>query len=71
MIYSDEQIEYIVSQLKSGNAIVALWNIDDVKALNDNLSDNDCRDVLYIVNDTHDANFGITWDTLQEAINNL
>lgn len=48
------------------------WNIEDVhqaaEMIDIELSDDDCRHVLQLVLDTHDANYGITWDVICNAI---
>jgi len=55
--------------------ISILWNTDDVKhqaKVNGlKLTKIECREVLDACLDCHDANFGISWDTLDFHINNI
>ena len=55
--------------------ISILWNIDDVKTQAKNmkikLNKQQCWDVLDQVLDNHDANYGISWDTLKDSIEHL
>lgn len=52
------------------------WGIDDVRNVIDvegiddaeSFTDNDCLNVLRIVADQHDCNFGITWGIISNAI---
>lgn len=49
------------------------WSIDDVKSVDQNrqddsttpLTDDECREVLRLAKDNHDANVGINWDVLE------
>ncbi len=62
----------------STNSIAIIWDIQDVRgqleSLNENyqieleLSDDDCMEVLQRVVDNHDANYGVNWDSLYNAI---
>ena len=47
------------------------WHIDDVKSLDDSLTDKQCREVLQMAKNKHDAIIGINWDTLQYHIDEL
>jgi hypothetical protein len=55
--------------------ISILWNIEDVERQAEvnglKLTKAECREVLDACLDGHDANFGISWDTLDFHINNL
>jgi cysteine synthase len=52
------------------------WDIDDVRNIIDvegfddveSFTDNDCLNVLRIVANQHDCNFGITWGIISNAI---
>lgn len=52
------------------------WGIDDVRNIIDyaditlakSFTDEDCVRILEIVADCFDANYGITWDSLEDAI---
>ena len=44
--------------------IAIIWNIDDVKGRAPDLTDDECRQVLELVERKHDANIGVNWDVL-------
>ena len=44
------------------------WHIDDVKSLDESLSDDDCRVILQRAEHDHDATIGINWEVLQYYI---
>ena len=52
--------------------ISIVWNIDDIheaaEMIDIELSDDDCRYILQIAFHDHDANSGISWDSLQNDI---
>ena len=58
----------------SENSIRIIWAIEDVRNTIDmydmpiELTDDECLDVLYILHDNHDANYGICWDTIYYVI---
>jgi hypothetical protein len=41
------------------------WHIEDVKSIAEDLTDEECRRVLYIAEREHDATIGINWDVLE------
>lgn len=43
------------------------WTTDDVAAVRPDLTEEQAADVLAYVLDNHDANLGVTWDTLSYA----
>lgn len=45
--------------------ISIIWGIVDVKEVAPDISDDDAMDVLMKVDDKHDANNGVTWETLK------
>jgi hypothetical protein len=51
--------------------IADVWHIDDVKEQNPSLTDDQAREVLDCVMDTHDANYGINWEILDVNIRAL
>jgi hypothetical protein len=53
------------------NSIFIEWCIDDVKDIREDLDDDQAMEVLEFVKDKHDANLGITWETLQYAADHL
>ena len=54
------------------DTIVVGWNIGDVKEraslMNINLSSTEAREILQHILNNHDANDGISWDTIDWAI---
>lgn len=52
-------------------SIFSQWTIEDVKSLDEDLTDAECMEVLEIVQDQHDAEVGINWDTIQYHIDEL
>ena len=50
------------------NEIAIIWDISDVKSIDPNLSDDECREVLIRAKDDHDANIGINWEVLETQI---
>lgn len=47
--------------------ITITWHIDDVKEVRADLTDDQARQVLQYVDRYHDCNYGITWETLDNA----
>ena len=62
----------------SENSVAIVWAIEDVRyqleILNENydielvLCDDDCMQVLETVVDNHDAEYGVNWDSIYNAI---
>lgn len=49
----------------SKDTIEISWHIDDVKSIAEDLTDEECRQVLEAVKNNHDATIGVNWDTLK------
>lgn len=49
------------------NAITITWEIIDVKRVRPDLTDAQCREVLWHVKVYHDRERGINWQVLEEA----
>tara|TARA_R100000781_G_scaffold105605_1_gene69426 strand:+ start:28 stop:381 length:354 start_codon:yes stop_codon:yes gene_type:complete len=47
------------------NSIVIIWEIDDIKNIRPDLTDDECMEVLDYAERKHDATLGITYDTLE------
>jgi len=47
------------------NSIVVIWEIDDIKILRPDLTDDECMEVLDYTERKHDASLGVSWDTLE------
>ena len=58
------------------NSIALIWCVDDIKHMTKEmeipikLTDDQCMEILYDVHRRHDATIGVTWDTLEYAIEN-
>ena len=50
------------------DSISIIWHIDDVKDLRKGITDEQARAVLAKVKHHHDANYGISWETLECAL---
>jgi hypothetical protein len=51
--------------------ITISWSVEDVLSLDDSLTTDQCIDVLVMAENNHDANHGITWDTLSCYIDDV
>lgn len=51
--------------------ITISWNVEDVLSLNDSLTIDQCIEVLDMAKNYHDANYGISWDTLSSYIDEV
>lgn len=47
------------------NTITITWHVDDVLQQCPHLTQDQALEVLHTAKDKHDANIGITWDTLE------
>ena len=47
--------------------IAIIWNIEDVQEVRPDLTDEQAAEVLQLVEDRHDANFGINWQSLDDC----
>lgn len=59
---------FLKSEENRKDRIDSSWWIDDVKSLDESLTDEQCREILQAVNNNHDATVGINWDVLQAEI---
>lgn len=53
------------------NEISIVWHIEDVQSVRPDLNDVEARDVLAFVKDKHDANYGVSWETIEGAADYL
>jgi hypothetical protein len=51
--------------------ITVSWNVEDVLSLDDTLTTDQCIEVLDMAEKYHDANYGISWDTLSSYIDDV
>jgi hypothetical protein len=59
-----------MKQNKDGS-ISIIWNIEDVKSLEPNMSDEQSIEVLRLALKNHDANEGINWTVLEYWISQI
>lgn len=62
----DREID-IHEELAKSSMIALVWSIGDVKDRRPDLSDSQAWDVLKRCEHEHDANHGITWDTIDQT----
>jgi len=68
-----EAIRYLTSMDMNDEIVMIVWNKEDVEvAAMDvgyrNISDKQCKEVLKLVDSTHDAGSGVTWSDIQDAV---
>jgi hypothetical protein len=51
--------------------IAVVWSIEDVQSVRPDLSDDQAWEVLKFTQRGHDANYGISWESLESAAENL
>ena len=51
--------------------ITITWEIEDVKSLDSELTDEQAWEILLLVDKNHDANIGINWDVLEYYIQTI
>jgi hypothetical protein len=61
----------IQEALTAYRLIAVTWCIEDVRGLHPGLDDDQCWEVLQEAKDKHDADWGITWTTLQTVADEL
>ena len=54
-------------QFDPNREIAITWNVDDVKHIRPDLTDEQAMDVLHEVKDHHDATCGVSWTTLRTS----
>jgi hypothetical protein len=57
--------------LAQSGQIAIVWCIEDVKEVRPDLTDDQAWEVLQLVERSHDANFGVSWETLDSAAHSL
>jgi hypothetical protein len=60
-----------IKRLTDPNWLASWWHISDVQSLNDELTEDECRSVLSMVDRKHDANIGINWDFIEYWIDEI
>ena len=57
--------------LANQRSIAAIWCTDDVRGIRPHLTEEQAWEVLQEVDDRHDAEWGITWTTLEVTADDL
>lgn len=65
---SPPDVETLREQLAEHGFIALLWGVDDVKALRDDLTEEQAWDVLNAIENNFDASVGVNWDTLHAEL---
>lgn len=47
--------------------IEIIWSVDDIRSLGFECTDEEGMEVLEMIRDYHDANYGISWATIENA----
>lgn len=66
-MYEGELPALLAELLARGRKIAAVWGVADVRDVRPDLSDDQCWEVLQLVDRWQDAEHGICWQTLEEA----
>lgn len=61
----------IHSYLAERKQIADIWGIEDVQSIRPDLNPERAWEVLVLVKDNHDCNYGITWETIKITANDL
>jgi hypothetical protein len=69
-LYADITL-YVHDLLAKHRQIAAIWSIDDVKGVRPHLTDDQAWEVLEQLGDKHDAEWGISWTTLETVADDL
>lgn len=62
---------YVLQLLAKHRKIAAIWRIEDVKGVRPDLTDDQAWELLQRASDSHDAENGITWTTLEAIADDL
>jgi hypothetical protein len=47
------------------------WSIEDVQSVREDLTDEQCSEVLELLQDNHDASIGINWEVIEATCQEL
>ena len=45
------------------------WHFTDIQSVDDSLTNDEARQILQLIKNNHDANIGISWETIDAWIN--
>ena len=60
-----------IKRLTDPSWLASWWHISDVQSLDEDLTEDECKNVLAMVDQKHDANIGINWDFIQYWIDEI
>jgi hypothetical protein len=70
--FSDDQL---IQELQDRGYIRVLWHKDDIlKVAEENevtLTDDEVYDIITDLEQNHDANYGLSWDTINDVLTNV
>lgn len=72
-VFKDNEIRNLDAGIDfdKNTQIAIIWSIEDVQGQNETLTDEEAMNVLDVLKDRHDCNYGISWDTIDITIDNL
>jgi len=62
---AEELIEHGCTYIDPAKEISVIWHINDVKEVRPRLTDEQAMEVLEVIKKQHDADIGISWETLR------
>ena len=62
------KIEQYKESIINDKAIASIWSTQDVESVDDELTDDEKKEVLYLTERYHNAEVGINWEVLQVHI---
>jgi hypothetical protein len=72
MNFSDDQL---IEELQNRGYLRVLWHKDDIlKVAEENevtLTDDEVYDIITDLEQNHDANYGLSWDTINDVLTNV
>jgi hypothetical protein len=60
-----------VKRYDATRQIIIVWDIDDVRSVREDLSNEQCQEVLDYAKRNHDAGEGINWSSLEDFAESL
>ena len=66
-----KQIVTLTDVINPETQVSFVWGIEDVQGQGKKLTDEQAMEVLEFCKDSHDCNFGMTWEHIDQAINAL
>lgn len=70
-IKADRAAHYDMDESNDADTICSSWHITDVQSRDEDLTDDQARDILHAVDHKHDANEGINWEVIDVHIANF